>query len=174
MAIFSQQDGMRDLGAPAPASGETAKEKTDRQLIELLNELRVALPGAQVLLAFLLAAPLATRFARTSELDRVVLYVCALVTAAGILLLMAPSVYHRMRWGAGGKEDVIRVGHVLFLSGTACLATGMVCALFFIGDVLFGLAAAVAGVAVAIAVVLYTWYLLPLSRSRRSGIRSQE
>jgi hypothetical protein len=92
---------------------ETAKEKTDRQLIELLNEVRVALPGAKVLLGFLLTAPLASRFSRTSALDRVLLYLCTVVTAVGVLLLMAPSVYHRVRWNEGGKQDVIAVGHRL-------------------------------------------------------------
>jgi len=153
---------------------ETPKEKTDRQLIELLNELRVALPGAQVLLGFLLTAPLASRFGRTSQLDRVVLYVCTLVTAVGVLLLMAPSVYHRVRWNEGGKEDVIRVGHRLFLIGTLCLAVGLLLALFLIGHVLFGLAAAVVALALPLAVVVVTWYVLPLRRGGTARIRREE
>src|SRR5215467_14284774 len=103
-------------------TGESAKERTDRQLIELLTELRVALPGAQVLLGFLLTAPLASRFGRVSALDRALLYACTLITLAGVLLLMAPSVYHRIRWQTGGKEDVIQIGHRLFLIGVSCLA----------------------------------------------------
>ena len=75
---------------------ETEKEKTDRQLIELLNELRVALPGAQVLLAFLLTAP----FVRTTHFERVVLFAGVMFTSTGVLLLMAPSVYHRVRLGS--------------------------------------------------------------------------
>lgn len=153
---------------------ETRKEKTDRQLIELLNELRVALPGAQVLLGFLLTAPLASRFGRTSQLDRVVLYACTLVTAVGVLLLMAPSVYHRVRWNEGGKEDVIRVGHRLFLVGTLCLAVGLLLAVFLIGDVLFGIGAAVAAVVVPLAVVILTWYVLPLRRGGDPRIRHEE
>jgi hypothetical protein len=143
---------------------ETQKEKTDRQLIELLNELRVALPGAQVLLGFLLTAPL----------DRVVLYACTLVTAVGVLLLMAPSVYHRVRWNEGGKEDVIQVGHRLFLAGTFCLAVGLLLAVFLIGDVLFGLAAAAVAVVLPLAVVIVTWYALPLRRSGDPRIRREE
>src|SRR5262249_17764820 len=131
---------------------ETPKERTDRQLIELLTELRVALPGAQVLLGFLLTAPLASRFGRTSQLDRTLLYVCTLVTAAGVMLLMAPSVYHRIRWDAGGKQDVILVGHRLFLAGTGLLAVGMLCAVFVIGDLIFDTAAAVVGLGVTLAV----------------------
>jgi hypothetical protein len=153
---------------------ETEKERTDRQLIELLTEARVALPGAQVLLGFLLTAPFATRFTHTSELDRVMLYVSTIVTAAGALLLMAPSIYHRMRWERGGKEDVVRVGHQLFLIGTLCLAVGMCCAVFVIGDMIYGLAAAVSAIGVTIAIVAVTWYAIPLQRSRLPHVRETE
>ena len=153
---------------------ETPKERTDRQLIELLNELRVALPGAQVLLGFLLTAPLASRFGRTSRADRIVLYACTVVTAVGVLLLMAPSVYHRVRWNEGGKEDVIQVGHRLFLAGTSCLAAGLLLAVFLIGDLLFGAAGAVGALVLPLLVVLVTWYALPLRRGRDPQIRKGE
>jgi high-affinity Fe2+/Pb2+ permease len=153
---------------------ESEKERTDRQLIELLTELRVALPGAQVLLGFLLTAPLATRFGRVAELDRALLYACTLVTSAGVLLLMAPSVYHRVRWNEGGKQDVIEVGHRLFLAGTACLALGLLCAVFVIGDLLYGMTAAWAAVAVGAVLVAGVWYVLPATRGREPEIRARE
>jgi Family of unknown function (DUF6328) len=153
---------------------ETRKEQTDRQLMELLTELRVALPGAQVLLGFLLTAPLASRFGRVSSLDKGVLYVCTLVTAAGVLFLMAPSVYHRVRWNTGGKTDVIETGHRLFLIGTCCLAIGLICAVFLIGDILYGLGAAIGGAVVSAAIVAWTWYLLPLRRTRDPDVRAAE
>jgi Family of unknown function (DUF6328) len=153
---------------------ETAKEKTDRQLIELLNELRVALPGAQVLLAFLLTAPFQTRFSRTTSFERAVLFAGILLTAAGVLLLMAPSVYHRIRWNEGGKEDVIQVGHRLFLVGTACLALGMFAAVFVVADFLFGVPSAIAGLVILLVVVVVTWYALPITRSRDPRVRSTE
>jgi hypothetical protein len=153
---------------------ETAKEQTDRQLIELLTELRVALPGAQVLLGFLLTAPLASRFGRVSSLDRAVLYACTLVTAAGVLLLMAPSVYHRVRWNAGGKADVVLVGHRLFLIGSGCLAAGLLCAVFFTGSVLYGPVAAITGVVLGAAIVGWVWYLLPIRHAHSPEIRRLE
>jgi hypothetical protein len=153
---------------------ETQKEKTDRQLTELLNELRVALPGAQVLLAFLLTAPFQARFARTTGYQHWVLYVGVLLTAVGVVLLMAPSVYHRIRWNEGGKEDVVRVGHLLFLAGTGCLALGMLCAVFVVADFVVGLAAAAVSVILLLALVAVTWYLLPLERSRDPRIRETE
>ena len=153
---------------------ETEKEKTDRQLIELLNELRVALPGAQVLLAFLLTAPFQARFGHTTGLEQAVLFAGVLLTAAGVVLLMAPSVYHRIRWNEGGKKDVVRVGHALFLAGTASLALGMLCAVFVVADFLIDLAAAVVSVIVLLALVAVTWYLLPLERARDPRIRQSE
>jgi hypothetical protein len=153
---------------------ETDKERTDRQLVELLNELRVALPGAQVLLAFLLTAPFQSHFTRTTGFERSVLFAGVVLTGAGVLLLMAPSVYHRIRWNAGGKEDVVRVGHVLFLIGTASLALGMFCAVFVVAEFLFGLPAAVVGVAILLAFVVVTWYALPVSRGRNPRVRQSE
>jgi hypothetical protein len=76
-----------------------------------MQELRVALPGAQVLLGFLLTVPFAARFGQTSTFERVTLFVCLLLTVGGTVLLMAPSVYHRLRWNQGGKSDVVLVGH---------------------------------------------------------------
>jgi hypothetical protein len=153
---------------------ETAKEKTDRQLIELLNELRVALPGAQVLLGFLLTAPFATRFDKTSHGDRIALFACMLLTSVGVLFLMAPSVYHRIRWNQGGKEDVVRVGHMLFLIGSGCLAAGMFCVVFVLADVLFGSGAAIAATALNAVVVGASWYALPLLRGSDPRVRSED
>jgi hypothetical protein len=153
---------------------ETEKEKTDRQLIELLNELRVALPGAQVLLAFLLTAPFQARFGRTSGFEHAVLIAGVLLTAAGVVLLMAPSVYHRVRWNEGGKEDVVRVGHRFFLGGTGLLALGMLCAVYLVTGFLFGVVAAVVSVLVLVALVAVTWYLLPLEHGRDPRVEGTE
>ena len=159
---------------PPGASDETPKQKTDRQLIELLNELRVALPGAQVLLAFLLAVPFATRFDRVEHRDRVALFVCLLLTAMGTILLMAPSVYHRLRWNQGGKSDVVAVGHALLLVGTSLLGLGVLVAVYMVSDFLFGEVAGIAAAAVIALTVLVTWYLIPLVRGRTAAIRESE
>jgi hypothetical protein len=153
---------------------ETEKEQADRQLIELLSELRVVLPGAQVLLAFLFTVPFATRFNRVTETQRSAYLACLLCTAVGTMLLMAPSVYHRLRWHQGGKADVVRVGHVLFLVGTAALSLGIAAAVFLVMDYLYGLAAAVATTAAVCAISFATWYLLPLARTRREDVRRPE
>ena len=130
----------------------------------------MALPGAQVLLGFLLTVPFATRFGRVSHHDRVALFVCLLFTAVGTILLMAPSVYHRLRWEQGGKQDVVEVAHVMFLAGTASLAFGIVAALFLVADVLFGTAAGVVAGGVVAIVVLGSWYITPLVRGRETRV----
>jgi Family of unknown function (DUF6328) len=153
---------------------ETDKARTDRQLSELLNELRVALPGAQVLLAFLLTAPFQAQFVRTTHLERVVLFAGVMLTATGVLLLLAPSVYHRIRWTEGGKTDVVLVGHRFFLAGTAALALGLFCGTFVVANFLFGSGFAVAAVVILLGLVGLLWYLLPLERGRSPGVTQQE
>jgi hypothetical protein len=153
---------------------ETEKERTDRQLLELLNELRVALPGAQVLLGFLLTVPFATRFGRISGIERGALLACLLSTVAGTILLMAPSVYHRLRWEQGGKSDVVRIGHRLFLAGTTCLGVGIAGGLFLVSSVVFGSVTAIVCTVAACALLAVTWYALPLSRGREPRIRERE
>lgn len=153
---------------------ESEKDRTDRQLNELFSELRVVLPGAQVLLAFLFTVPFATRFGRVNRDDRVALFASLLSTVAGTLLLMAPSIYHRVRWQQGGKRDVVRIAHRLFLVGTGLLAFGLSAAVFFVSDFLYGkLAADLSAGGVAVLVGL-TWCALPLLHGRADRLRAEE
>ncbi len=154
-----------DVGEDAGAAGENPKERTDRQLLELLNELRVALPGAQFLFAFLLTVPFATRFASVHHGLRVVFFVCLLCTILATILLMAPTVYHRVRWQQGNKTEVIRAAHRMFLIGMAFLALAMTTAVCIVADVLLGVAWAIVATTTSAAVIGLTWYALPL-RSR--------
>ena len=154
--------------------GESDKEKTDRRLIELLTELRVALPGAQVLLGFLLTVPFATRFGRVGHADRIALFVCLVLTICGTLLLMAPTVYHRLRWNRGGKADVVQIAHAMFLAGTALLALGILAASYLVVDVLLGPVVAAISAALIALVVITTWYLAPLTRGRSARMRHEE
>ncbi len=87
---------------------ETHEERVNRELIELLNELRVALPGVQVLFAFLLAVPFSQRFAETTELQRDTYMVALLSTLAGSVFLIAPTAYHRIRFRDRDKEALLR------------------------------------------------------------------
>jgi len=148
-------------------------EDLDRELIELLNELRVALPGVQVLFAFLLAVPFANGWTRVTDLQRDVFFVAFLATAAASILLIAPSAYHRLRWREGDKEQMLQTSNRLAIAGTIFLALGMTAVVFLISDILFrawwaGLATgAVAGG------FAWFWYGLPLSRRPGDAARSR-
>lgn len=93
---------------------ENAKGRTDRQLTELFAELRVVLPGAQILLAFLFTVPFATRFGKVDRVEKGALFVSLLTTVVATVLLLTPSVYHRVRWQHGGKGDVVLMAHRFF------------------------------------------------------------
>ena len=153
--------------AAIPEVEETPKERTDRQLLELFNELRVALPGAQFLFAFLLAVPFAARFGDVSHRLELVFYVCLLATLAATILLMAPAVYHRIRWQQGNKTDVIRMAHRMFLAGMASLAVAMTSAVWFVSAFLFGTLEAIVAATLSVVLLGLTWLALPLhSRTR--------
>jgi Family of unknown function (DUF6328) len=143
------------------------ESKLDRELIELLNELRVTLPGVQVLFAFLLIVPFNQGFQRVTELQKYVYFAALVATALGSACLIAPTPYHRIRFRDRDKDALLRIGNRLAIVGTACLAVGVSCAVFFVTDFLFniGTAAAVAG-GVAL-VIAGLWYALPLSRELR-------
>jgi amino acid transporter len=140
------------------------RKKHDRELIELLNELRVALPGVQVLFAFLLVAPFSGRFDRVSGAQEVVYMVALLATLVGTVLLMAPSAYHRLRWRERNKERMLRRSNQLAIAGLACVALAMTTSVLLVTDVLFSLAVAVPVTVVTAALFGVGWFVLPLSQ----------
>jgi Family of unknown function (DUF6328) len=145
-------------------AAETHEERVNRELIELLNELRVALPGVQVLFAFLLAVPFSQRFAQTTELQRDTFMVALLSTLAGSVFLIAPTAYHRIRFRDRDKEALLRISNVFAIVGVAFLAIGMTAVVFLVTDMIFkGITTAIvtAGTAALFASV---WFVLPLAR----------
>jgi len=140
------------------------KNDLDRELIELLNELRVVLPGVQVLFAFLLAVPFANGWTRVTDLQRDVFFVAFLAAAISSILLIAPSSYHRLRWRAGDKEQMLRTSNVLAIAGTVFLAIGMSAVVFLISDILFRAWWAALTTAVIAGGFAWFWYGLPLLR----------
>jgi Family of unknown function (DUF6328) len=143
---------------------ENEKERVDRELIELLNELRVALPGVQILFAFMLIVPFNTGFASLSTVERWVFYAAFISAALATGLLIAPSSYHRLRFRQGDKEQMLFTSNKLLLAGLALVALSMALAVGLISGVVFGDGIAlVAGIAIG-AWVAWFWYGLPLSR----------
>jgi hypothetical protein len=146
---------------------EDEQSRLDRELIELLNELRVALPGVQILFAFLLTVPFNNRFARVTDLQKDVYFVALLLTLASSALLIAPTAYHRLRWRQRDKETMLRISNRLTIAGIGCLALAMTASVFFVTDFLFESHAA-AAVALGAAALFGTfWFALPLGREAR-------
>jgi Family of unknown function (DUF6328) len=143
---------------------ETHEERVNRELIELLNELRVALPGVQVLFAFLLAVPFSQRFAQTTELQRDAFMVALLSTLAGSVFLIAPSAYHRIRFRDRDKEALLRISNVFAIVGLVFLAIGMTSVVFLVTDLIFKGPVTVVATTVAVALFGLVWFVLPLVR----------
>jgi hypothetical protein len=116
---------------------EKSQADLDRELIELLNELRVTLPGVQVLFAFLLVAPFSQGFARVNDLQKYAYLVALVFTALGSAFLIAPTPYHRIRFRDRDKEAMLRISNRLAIAGTVCLALAISSALFLVTDFLF-------------------------------------
>lgn len=146
---------------------EGEHERLNREFDQLLGGLRVALPGVQVLFAFLLTVAFTDAF-EDLDADAVTAYLLAVTLAAlASVLLIAPSVHHRLRFRDGTKEQMIRVANVFSVVGSTCLGLAIGCALYLVGDVGFpGSAARWIGPAVTV-VAAFTWFVVPLGY--RSG-----
>jgi amino acid transporter len=157
-----------------PERDESPKEKRDRELIELLNELRVALPGVQVLFAFLLTVPFSQRFVQLTAEQNAVYFATFLATALATALLMTPSAYHRVRFRQSDKERLLRIGNLAAIAGLVFLVLAITGCVFLIGDLLFNAVAAWI-VAVVIAAGYGTlWFVLPLVRRLREAVSDEE
>jgi Kef-type K+ transport system membrane component KefB len=146
---------------------ETREQRINRELIELLNELRVALPGVQVLFAFLLILPFSQGFPKLGDVDRDVFFVAFITTALSTVLLIAPSSYHRLRWRQHDKERMLVVSNILTIAGLFLLAVAITCTVFVITDFLFHRTWAATFTAIVAASFLVLWYGLPLAAALR-------
>jgi hypothetical protein len=161
-------DGVRKLDrrrndAPEGIS-EGLKKKLDRELIELLQEMRVMLPGITVIFGFLLTVPFTARFTQLTPHQQKAYLVSFLSTALATAFLVAPSAYHRLRWRQYDKDRLLRIANKFAIIGLAFFAASMAGIAFIVTDVVIRTSA---GVVVAIgvgAVVLVLWFGLPLYR----------
>ena len=146
---------------------ETELERYDRNLNELLGELRVALPGVQVLFAFLLVAPFNQRFGSVSSFERA-LYLCALLlTLLASILLIAPTMIHRLHFQLGAKAHIVHTANRLTIAGLAVFAVAMTAAVLLVTHYLFGPTLAIVTTALVVGGFALTWFVLPM-RSRHA------
>jgi hypothetical protein len=157
------------MGDGQTRDDESEKARLDRNLLELLNELRVALPGVQVLFAFLLTVPFTQRFTTLTTTQEKVYYATLLCTTASTVLLIAPSAHHRINFRRQDKAYIVFLANRLTIVGLGLLALAMSGVVFLITDVLYGstaTAVATAGALIAFAVL---WYAIPIWRRLRRG-----
>jgi hypothetical protein len=143
---------------------EDEKERLDRELIELLNELRVIVTGVQMLFAFLLTVAFSQRFVAVTPLDRYVYFATVLSTALSSVWLIAPAAYHRLLFRYHEKQHMVVVANRMAITGLTFLALSITGVLFLITDVLFGGAATVVVTVLTVLLLVGLWFVLPLTR----------
>jgi O-antigen/teichoic acid export membrane protein len=147
---------------------ETEKERLNRNFDQLLQELRVVIPGVQVLFAFLLAVPFSTRFNRVDQFERVLYFIALLLAALSAILLLAPSIQHRILFRHDQKRYLISAGTVLSIAGLTALAFSSTLALVLIAHFLYGIWAAWISGVVTLVVYAVIWYAIPIQRRRHA------
>jgi hypothetical protein len=153
---------------------EDSKERADRELIELLNELRVALPGVQVLFAFLLVVPFSPGFDEVTTAQRAVYFGSFVAAALATALLIAPSTYHRIHFRAGERQRMLPSANRMAIGGSVFLAIAMIGVVFLITDVLYDLRPASIATTLVAGFFLWFWYGLPILRHFSARSRNQE
>jgi len=161
--------GTRQQAVPDPPAStrpESADERADRNLNELLMELRVALPGVQVLFGFLLTVPFTIRF-QSLSFQQEQLYLAALLSAAATTaLLVTPTANHRLLFRKGDKEYLVVASNRLAVAGIAFMAVSMCSSIQLVTSVVFDSSTEVVitfGAAVGFA---WLWFVRPLLRRR--------
>ncbi|MHA6625151.1 DUF6328 family protein [Pseudonocardia sichuanensis] len=166
----SAGSGVRTSGSRADGRNEGPLERADRNMVELLQELRVAQTGVQILFAFLLTLSFTERFGSIDDVQRwtyVVTLLCSVLTAG---LLVAPAAVHRVTFGRGLKAETVQLGHRLFSLGLGSLVLTLTGAVLLVLDVAVGRPFAITAAAVVCAVLVALWFVLPLPMLRRDGV----
>lgn len=154
-------------GAAAEGNDEERSERLDRELGELIEELRALIPGAEVLFGFLLAIRFTGEFKVLGQVLESVYYGALVSTSIALVLLLAPSCFHRVRFREGDKEALLRKGNREAIAGTGALALALTGALYIISELLFS-----RGVAIAVAIAFFAfaawrWWIIALVRKFR-------
>lgn len=155
------------MSEQAERRDETEAERRDRNLADLMQELRVAFPGVQILFAFLLVVPFQSGWPQVTETQKVVYFVTLLLTAASSICFIAPTARHRIRFRDQDLEWVIRGSNRLMVAGLGFLAGAITAALLLVTMVVFSTAAAIAVAALVGFAIGVTWFGIPIVRDLR-------
>ncbi len=146
------------------ATGEDERERLNRELLELLNEVRVAMPGVQVLFGFLLAVPFAAGFENVTDFQRHTYFATLLLAAVAAALLIAPTAYHRLRFRQRDKYALIKFGNRMAIGALAALALAMNGAVLLVTDYLFRSTTLVVTVGALLSLYVWLWFGVGLTR----------
>ena len=163
------------MGAPASIDGqlseqarlrnESEQERLDRNLSELLQELRVAIPGIQFIFAFLLVVPFQQGWTSIDSSEKAIYFATLLCTAASAVLLIAPTARHRMRFRGLDKEWIVMTSHRLAIAGLALLGMAMTGVVLLISLVVYDSTVAALATAPLLAALAWFWFIAPLRRN---------
>jgi uncharacterized protein involved in cysteine biosynthesis len=149
---------------PETGREESEQERVDRNLQEMLGELRVALPGVQVLFAFLLVVPFNQRFGQVTDFQKTLYLITLLFTTASTICLIAPTAHHRIEFRQQDKENIVRTGNWIVVVGLGLLAVAMTGAVLLVTDYLWGTTTTIAAAGGVALGFLVLWYVIPLRR----------
>jgi Family of unknown function (DUF6328) len=164
---MAPEDASPDTTKQKARADEDEAEKLDRELIELLNELRVVMPGVQLLFGFLLTVPFQQRFGDVTDFQKAVYFATLLLTAGSAAFLMAPSAFHRVTFREGQKPYLVHLATRQTIAGMVLVALAMNGALMLLTDVLFG--SVVVAVVVAVMGALFFWLWFGLAWRRKAS-----
>ena len=145
---------------------ETEQERLDRNLTELLNELRVALPGVQVLFAFLLGVPFAQRFALLASYQKDIYFGTLICAAAASAFLIAPSAHHRVEFRLQDKRHIVMTANMYAIIGLAFLALAMTGVVLLVTDFIFSPLTSAIATSLTASLFALLWYVMPYRRRR--------
>jgi len=145
-------------------AGEERQEIRDRQVMEVLQELRVAITGGQILFGFLLTVPFAQRWADTDDLQRTLFLVTLLSIATATGCFIAPTAAHRLRFHQRDRSFLVAYANGAAIAGLVALMIAMVSAVLLVTDFVFGRTTAIVATGAIAAVLLTLWFVVPLSR----------
>lgn len=147
---------------------EEESKRINRELIEFLNEVRVVLPGLSVLFAFLLTVPFTDRFDVLDETHHRIFAALFLVTLAALVLMTAPSAFHRLQFRERDKEALLRYSNRCMIIGMVLMATSLMLAAYLLVSMIFDATAAWIAGALTGVLIMVVWFLVPLSRKQRN------
>jgi cation transport ATPase len=150
-----------------------SKEELDQEWGELVEEHRLAMPGIQVLFAFLLILPFQNRFRDLTEGQELVFFAALVCAAFAIVLLITPTAAHRIRWRKADKEVLLRVGTMCAIAATVFMAASMTASIYVITDFIYGNPATAIVTAVVGAAFILFWYGFPLYRRLQDASRAR-